>query len=72
MSKLKAHLAADNERVLCGKLRTGGTETLVGPPRMQLKSVICARCWNKYDGPLAPNRKPAEFQTQSEKGGGDE
>lgn len=67
MSRLKAHLAADEEKVLCGRWRTGGTETLFGLPRMQLKSFICARCWALYSGPLAPNREPKTFRTLSEK-----
>lgn len=40
---MKAHLERDNETVLCGKRRTG-IETLCGPPRAGILSVICRRC----------------------------
>lgn len=64
----KAHLP-DSKRedfTLCGRWRGGGTETLVGPPRMQLKRVICIRCWVKYDGPIAPNRYSNDLQVAFE------
>jgi hypothetical protein len=61
-NKLKAHLPADESTVLCGRSRVG-IETLVGPPRIQLRSVICSRCWRRYDGIIGPNLDPAHFQT---------
>ncbi len=65
--KLKAHIAADEETVLCGRSRSGGTETLVGPPRMELKAFICSRCWARYPGTIGWNRDAKTFQTMSER-----
>jgi hypothetical protein len=65
VSRRVAHLAANEEKVLCGRWRTGGTETLVGPPRMELKAVICKRCWGKYQGPIGWNSDNKTFRTTS-------